>query len=103
MSNKSYLLQKLIFEEVITRREGSSQAFRRGLNHLGLVPLLQSFPDMKPLFVAQPVKLTAERFLSLIVSLKPQEAKQRHVFDNFFAFVQHLEGEWFSYAYLLVH
>ena len=94
MLNKSYLLQKLIFEEVITRREGSLQAFRRGLNHLGLVPLLQSFPDMmKPIFVAEPVKLTAESFLSLIVSLKPQEAEQRHAFDFFCAFVQHLQGE----------
>ena len=63
MTNKSYLLQKLVFEEVITRREGSLKAFRHRLNHLGLVPLLQSFPDMmKPLFVVQP---TDNRELSL--------------------------------------
>lgn len=70
MRNRSLLLQQLMHEEVIVRREGNLQAFQRGLDSLQLSDLLVAHPQlMRPLFVAEDGKhLTATEFISLIVT-----------------------------------
>ena len=72
-SNKSSLIQHLIWEEVIQRRDQNIQAFKRGPKQFKMVELIQKHPDMlKPLFVAQPSQeITAGEFWSLVASLKP--------------------------------
>ena len=44
MENKASLLQHLIWEEVILRREGNIQAFKQGLDCLKLLQLMQTWP-----------------------------------------------------------
>lgn len=84
MANKATLLQRLIWDEVILRREGNIQAFKRGLTYLKLLQLMQANPDLlKPLFVAKSEEVTAEAFMGLVSTLRPQEVEQRQAFDYF--------------------
>ncbi len=97
MENKASLLQHLIWEEVILRKEGNVQAFKRGLDCLMLLQLMQTWPDvLKPLFVAQPTmkEVTAEAFLGLVASLKPHDKDQQRAYDYFHDFVFHLESKY---------
>ncbi len=51
-SNKSALLQQLIWEEVVARREDNMMAFRRGISILGMIELFQRHPVLtRPLLV----------------------------------------------------
>lgn len=75
IANKAALLQQLIWEEVILRREGNIQAFKRGLNHLKLLQFMQTNADLlKPLFVAKCEEVTAEVFMGLVSSLRPRNS-----------------------------
>ncbi len=96
--NKAVLLQHLIWDEVILRREGNIQAFKRGLGDLGLLQLVQRYPDlMKPLFVAQPdgQEVTALAFMGLVESLKPTEKEQLRAYDYFQDLVAYLGSKCF--------
>ena len=98
MENKASLLQHLIWEEVILRREGNIQAFKRSLDCLQLLQLMQTWPDiiiLKPLFVSQPAmeNVTAMAFLGLMASLKPHDEDQQRAYEYFHDFVVHLEGK----------
>lgn len=95
IANKAVLLQQLIWEEVILRREGNIRAFKRGLGHLNLLQLMHTNPDlMKPLFVAKSEEVTAEVFMGLVSSLRPQKIEQQRAFDYFRDFVFHLESKY---------
>ena len=93
MRNKSSLLQRLILEEVIIRREGNLQALRQGLDRLKIIDLIVAYPTlMKPLFVSMPQLLSAERMWCLVSSLKPQDPMQQRAFGFFKGFLQYVEG-----------
>ena len=99
MTNKVALLQHLIWEEVILRRESNIHAFMKGLSHLKLLELMQKYPEiLRPLFVADSAKsqVTTESFLKLMGSLRPREEKQQKAFDYFQDFIIYLGG-WFAY------
>lgn len=96
LTNKAGLLQHLIWEEVILRRDGNIQAFKRGLDHLKLLQLMQTHPALlKPLFVVQPTceDLTAQAFWGLVASLRPRDEDKQQAYDFFRDFVFHLEGK----------
>ena len=55
MANKAALLQHLMLEEVILRRECNIQAFMQGLGHFKLLELMQQYPVLlKPSLVPEP-------------------------------------------------
>ena len=57
MANKAALLQHLMLEEVILRRECNIQlqAFMQGLGHLKLLELMQQYPELlMPSLVPEP-------------------------------------------------
>jgi hypothetical protein len=95
-SNKDALLQQLIEEEVIFRREHNLQSFREGLNVLGLVELIQRWPQLTmPLLVHTDRPLTANMFKQLIKSQPPvyDDKEKVQAFKYFLDFIDHIEGE----------
>ena len=100
MKNKSSLLQRLILEEVIIRREGNLQALQTGLDRLKMIDLIVAYPTlMKPLFVSMPQHISAERMWSLVFSLKPQDPIQQRAFRFFKEFMQYVEGRYVHVQY----
>ncbi len=93
-SNKSALLQQLIWEEVIIRREHNMKAFRRGMRILGIVDLLQRHPLLtRPLLVAEDdVVFTSQKFISLISSSKPVQLDECQAYERFIEFVSYIES-----------
>lgn len=89
-SNKSVLLQHLIWEEVVSRREVNMGAFRRGMDVFGMVSLLQEHPVLtKPLLVSDPSKvLTPQKLISLIESQKSQVKEECLAFKRFIEFIE---------------
>ena len=94
VANKSCLIQLLIVEEVIIRRQGSLKAFKLGLDHLHLTQLIEAYPAViKPLFVYQLEPLTSEVFWSLVASSRPSEdALKQSAYDMFKEFVIYVGG-----------
>ena len=95
MSSRVRLLQQLIFEEVIVRREGNLLAFKKGLNSLQLGEIIAAHSLlMRPLFVAgAELPLTADVFLSLVKTPKPDASdKVRAAYDFFRSYVIYLAG-----------
>ena len=93
-SNKDALLQQLIMEEVIIRREANLKAFRRGLSVLGMTSMLEEYPHLlRPLSVEEEhPPLTVSHFKSLIDSEWPSDPVQSRAYDMFMEFVTHIEG-----------
>jgi len=95
IENKAALLQHLILEEVIVRREDNIRAFGNGLEQLGLLTLIKTYPTlMKLLFTYQEqAPLTAGHFWELVVSVRPTaEDRKITAFDLFHEFIDYLEG-----------
>ena len=95
VENKAALLQHLILEEVIVRREDNLKAFIIGLEQLGLRGLIKAYPTlMKPLFTRQDqAPLTADQFRMLIGSVRPGfDDEKSKAFDFFHDLVNYLEG-----------
>ena len=100
-SNKSALLQQLIWEEVVLRREENLRAFRRGMSALGIVDLLQCHPVLtRPLLVfEEDVVITLQYFVSLISSLKPVQQEECSAYERFMDFLSYIESrEWFLFT-----
>lgn len=96
-SNKLALLQQLIWEEVVHRREHNLKAFRKGLNILGIVNLIQHNPNItRPLFVFDGnATLTSQQFISMIESSQPVYPDECQAYERFMEFVTLLEkGEY---------
>ena len=67
IENKASLVQRLVDEEVIIKRERNLKAFRKGLETLGLLQLVIDYPSlMKPYFVMESNSLTPAEFFSLV-------------------------------------
>ena len=95
VENKAALLQHLILEEAIVRREDNLKAFINGLEQLGLQGLIKAYPTlMKPLFTCQDqAPLTADQFRMLIGSVRPgSDDEKSKAFDFFHDLVDYLEG-----------
>ncbi len=94
-ANRYQLIQCLVQDEVITKRESNMKAFFRGLNMLKVGDLLLNKPDiMKSVFVFKSEKLTANAFMKLVLSLRPPacEPKKYQAFEYFRQYVHCLEG-----------
>ena len=94
MSNRHALLQQLILEEVIIRRE-ILKAFRRGLQILELCDLLGRHPQLlQPLFVAEAsASITAQQIRDAISSPCPTHDQDKAAaYNHFMALLTFLEG-----------
>ena len=92
-SNKDALLQQLILEKVIIRREANLKAFRRGLGVMGISSLLCGYANLlRPLFVEERRLLTANEFKSFIDCRRPSNSEQSRAYDFFMEFIAHIEG-----------
>lgn len=92
-ANKDVMLQQLILEEVIIRREANLKAFRRGMRVLEITDKLQEYSHLlRPLFVAEEHAITASQFKGWIESERPSDPEQGHAYDMFMEFVAHIEG-----------
>lgn len=93
-SNKDALLQQLIFEEVIVRREANIRAFKHGMSLLNVSSLLEDYPTlMRPLLVAEGPGITSQIFKSLIKSRRPDRLNQAAAYDMFLDFVEFIGGK----------
>ena len=92
-NNKDALLQQLILEEVVIRREANILAFQRGMHMLGVSELIQCYPTlMRPLLVAEEKVLTSEQFMSFIGSLKPSEPAELLAYNRFVELITYIGG-----------
>ena len=67
LANKTALLQGLIFDEVIAKRQDHIAAFQKGLEKLKVMALVRKHPQqMRKLFVYSDEILDADQLLSLI-------------------------------------
>lgn len=74
---KTALLQGLIFDEVIAKRQDHIAAFQKGLERLEVMELIRKHPQqMRKLFVHSDETLNADQFLSLIET--PQTTPVTH-------------------------
>lgn len=74
MLTKMELMQTLIIEEVITKRDVNIRAFRKGLFVLGFLNLCRDYADLtKPLFVHCEEEFTREKFMSLMAAVPPPD------------------------------
>ena len=93
-ANRYQLIQCLIGEEVILKREKNMKAFFHGLDTLKVGELILAHPEkMKSLFVYQEHPLTADSFMGLVASLRPPSTKEAQAFEFFKEYVYYLEGE----------
>lgn len=97
MANRHALLQQLVFEEVIIRREGNLKALRRGLGTLEWPVLLAKHTDLlKPFFVTGELKaITVEQVKNAISSPWPACPKQARAYDHFMDLISHFEGVYY--------
>lgn len=92
-TNKDALLQQLILEEVIVRREANIRAFKRGMTVLNVSSLLEQYPVlMRPLLVDEGMEMTSQFFKSLIKSKRPDQPHQALSYDMFLEFVEFIGG-----------
>ena len=74
VTTKTELVQGLIFNEVVYKRDKQLRALRKGLENLGLLKLLQMNPELKNLLVFEQSHLTGTLFLSLLEQDEEVEA-----------------------------
>ncbi len=92
-ANRYRLIQNLIGEEVILKRERNMKAFFCGLNVLKVGDLMLAQPEkMKSLFVYEENLLTADSFMNLVESMRPPLEKQAQSFEYFKEYVYYIEG-----------
>ena len=93
-SNKGALLQQLILEEVITRREENLKAFQRGLKVLGFADPIRNWPELtRPLLVNDTErKITAEVFKKLIKA-QPKDQRESEAYEIFLKFIAFIDGK----------
>ena len=89
---KHALLQKLVVEEVIRKRDDHILSFRKGLDILDFIGVIQHFPEQcKQLFVFSETLLTAAKLRGLIGTPRPEGCKQQQVYDWFCSYLDERE------------
>ncbi len=93
--NKFSLIQRLVEEEVIVKRERNLKAIRKGLEVLGFLDLVIKYPSLvKPYFVAESRALVPDEFFLLVDNLLYTEHEHKNRSLDFFkSFVSYLYGE----------
>lgn len=90
-ANRYCLIQSLIREEVISKRESNMKAFFCGLNVLKVGELMLAHPErMKNLFVYQESHLSVDSFMTLVASVRPSCPKQAQALEYFREYVDYL-------------
>ena len=98
---KHSFLQKLLVQEVIRKRDDHILSFRKGLDVLDFVRVMQSFPEQyKQLFVYRPTLLTAAQLWGLIETPRPQESKQQQAVEWFKSYLDDREYSYGEYMQL---
>ncbi len=94
MSNKATLLQGLIFDEVVKKRQPQIMALRKGLERFGIMRLCRRYPKfMKELFVYSDRSFGAAEFLALIQPPTTTSEESKQAWDWFQHYVQSRESE----------
>ncbi len=94
MTNKSSLLQGLIFDELITKRQSQITAIRKGLASLGILRLCRTYPHlMKELFVYSFRPFGAAELMALIAPPDTTTEQSRQAWEWFKQYVQARECE----------
>ena len=89
---KSSLIQGLIIDEVIGKRQAQIGSLRRGLGKFGILSLCQKEPEMcKPLFVQVEKELTYKDFENMMI--KPVTEEHEEVFRWFLTYLKARENE----------
>lgn len=92
MSTKASLLQGLIWDEVVGKREQQLRAFRKGLENFGIMRLVEDHPDLaEELFVFKNIQMTANDFKLLISSLPPNADTNPKHGQVYHWFLQYIE------------
>ena len=93
--NKAEFLEGLIIHEVINKRDMQITAFGKGLEQLGLLTLIRNHPEtLKPVFVHKSkASITAEGFLDLLSSSRPNDANHLRVYEWFVNFIKSRDTE----------
>ena len=100
--NKAVLIQRLIDEDVIVRRERNMKAFRRGLEALGFLKLpIKHTSLMKHFFVVEHKALTPEEFLGL-VTCNPSMNPEKRAHDFFKEFVTYVHGKQLYWTCIMI-
>ena len=94
ITNKHFLIQRLIEEEVIVKRERNLKAFRRGLQAMEFLSLLVKFPSlMQPFFVVESKPLCPDDFLALAETPTPKNQLEAQAWIYFKEFVSFLQSK----------
>ena len=97
---KHSFLQNLLVEEVIRKRDDNILSFRRGLDMLDFVSVVQRFPKQcRELFIYEETFLTAAKLQCLITTRRPEEKKQRQAYDFFFTYLEDRQYSYGEYLY----
>ena len=89
LRNRLHLLQRLIVEEVLHKRETNLKAFQRGLDVLGVLDLIKQPEVMRSAFLYDPLLLTVMKFLELLLPhSNPPDAQQ--IFKDFVSFLEYI-------------
>ena len=90
-ANKAEVIQGLIMDEVIRKRETK---LRRGLDTLGVLSLIVTHPDhFSQLFTSSGSKLSADAMKKLIVTPASMTDEQRLAAQHFFDYLLSRENE----------
>ena len=85
---KNNLVQGLIVEEVIGKRERRMCAMKNGLEWAGFLDLIRQYPEkMRPLLVHCGSELTYNQFQALIYSAPPSQPVERRAYEWFFEYI----------------
>jgi len=85
---KNSLVQGLIIDEVIGKRERQMCAVSNGLEWAGFLDLIRQYPEkMRPLFVYCGRELTCDQFKVLIDSSPPNQPVEKRAYEWFFEYV----------------
>ena len=90
LASKSELLQQLIFNEVVQKRQQAIHSVCRGLDQLKVVKLLRGNADiMKPVFLFDPtLQLTPDILCNNISTPKPSDERLKQVYEWFLDYVR---------------
>jgi len=85
---KNSLVQGLIIDEVIGKRERQMCAVSNGLEWAGFLDFIRQYPEkMRPLFVYCGRELTCDQFKVLINSSPPNQPVEKRAYEWFFEYV----------------
>ena len=97
ISNKEFLLQHLVFHELLVSRKNEIEEFSEGLKHLGFLDFLCKHKETcKVLFIgADYAPITADSLKEMIITVETQSFSERQAYEWFLAYINEPEDEHF--------